>query len=48
MNQNKQEIFGIDCVHAVCGIAGSIGVRYRSLGILHSQVLLASLATTVT
>ena len=42
----QKDIFGIDCVNAVSGIAGSLGVRYRSLGILLPQGLWASLAIT--
>ena len=43
MDRNKQHILGIDCIHAACGLAGSHGVRYRSLGILLPQFLWAFL-----
>lgn len=42
MNRNKKEIFGIDCFHAVSGIVGNLGIRYRSLSILPLQVFWAS------
>jgi hypothetical protein len=42
MHRHKKEISGIDCVHAVSGIAGNPGIRYRSLSILPPQLLWAS------
>jgi len=41
MSRNKKEIFGIDCFHAVSGIAGNPGIRYRSLSILPPQLFCA-------
>lgn len=42
MDRNKKNIFGIDCVRAVSGITGNLGIRYRSLSILPPKHLWAS------